>query len=341
MTIHRTLLAISLVTAWCAIAPSVSPNAHRADASPASTHPYFDDAGTLTWFTRLEDAQAAARASGKLIFVEYGRRACCNCRTLVACVLPCPTVAPRMAKAAIGLAADCDEPDPRIAALFDKNLADAKLLPFVAFATPDLAWVTGWCGRMDAQKIGDHIGMAEARLAKAGPPAAVAPVAGREPAAVSRPVVVETAAWSKTVAPARGEAPAESCLARAREAARGEGWGQVLRLASETRLAVTPETSAEWKHLCDRADGWAEGCLCRAVTAARERKFDEAKQLLGRVRTEMAGRASASDAERGNAALARFESLAGASASGDALATAYTEFAGTRWADLFRRSSGG
>jgi len=38
-----------------------------------STHPHFDDKGTLTWFTALEDAKTAAQAEGKLIFIEFGR----------------------------------------------------------------------------------------------------------------------------------------------------------------------------------------------------------------------------------------------------------------------------
>jgi hypothetical protein len=40
---------------------------------PKSSHPHFDDKGTLAWTSKLADAQAAAKASGKLIFIEYGR----------------------------------------------------------------------------------------------------------------------------------------------------------------------------------------------------------------------------------------------------------------------------
>ena len=38
-----------------------------------STHPHFDDRGTLLWHTSLEDAKAKAAAEGKLIFIEFGR----------------------------------------------------------------------------------------------------------------------------------------------------------------------------------------------------------------------------------------------------------------------------
>ena len=38
-----------------------------------SSHPHFDDRGTLTWHTRWEDALAAAKAEHKLVFIEMGR----------------------------------------------------------------------------------------------------------------------------------------------------------------------------------------------------------------------------------------------------------------------------
>jgi len=36
-------------------------------------HPHFDDRGTLDWHTRWSDALAAARAQGRLVFIEMGR----------------------------------------------------------------------------------------------------------------------------------------------------------------------------------------------------------------------------------------------------------------------------
>jgi hypothetical protein len=36
-------------------------------------HPHFDDGGALRWFTKLADAEAAAKKEGKLVFIEYGR----------------------------------------------------------------------------------------------------------------------------------------------------------------------------------------------------------------------------------------------------------------------------
>lgn len=43
-------------------------------AEKKSSHPHFDDQGTLRWYTKFADAQAAAKKAGKLIFIEYGRK---------------------------------------------------------------------------------------------------------------------------------------------------------------------------------------------------------------------------------------------------------------------------
>src|SRR5262245_11983414 len=132
-------------------------SASRAEGGPLGRHPYFDDGGTLSWTTRVEDAQSAARSSNRLIFIEYGRKACGNCRTLVTLILPAESVRARISRLAVGLAAECDEPDPRIEALFEKNLQCAVMLPFVAVVTPDLQWVTGWSGSIDVRRICPHL----------------------------------------------------------------------------------------------------------------------------------------------------------------------------------------
>jgi len=38
-------------------------------------HPHFNDGGTIRWYTKLADAQAAAKKENKLVFIEYGREA--------------------------------------------------------------------------------------------------------------------------------------------------------------------------------------------------------------------------------------------------------------------------
>ena len=36
-------------------------------------HPHFDDRGALDWHTSFASAQAAAKAGGKRLFIEFGR----------------------------------------------------------------------------------------------------------------------------------------------------------------------------------------------------------------------------------------------------------------------------
>jgi len=49
----------------------------RQNVSPRTmsdrNHPHFDDKGTLSWYTSLEEAKSAAQAEGKRIFIEFGR----------------------------------------------------------------------------------------------------------------------------------------------------------------------------------------------------------------------------------------------------------------------------
>ena len=136
-----------------------------------SSHPYFDDQGTLTWYHRLDDAKRAARAEGKVIFVEYGRRRCGSCRVLVSSVLTDRRVRSRMSKAAVGLAAECDRPEPTIQRMFSRHLAGARMLPFVAFLTADGEYITGFAGGSDANRFLVHLRKAEARVSASRRPA--------------------------------------------------------------------------------------------------------------------------------------------------------------------------
>jgi len=61
--------SISATAVVLAFGGAAVPAALRA----AHPHPHFDDRGTLAWTTRLDDAREAARQTGKLILVEYGR----------------------------------------------------------------------------------------------------------------------------------------------------------------------------------------------------------------------------------------------------------------------------
>jgi len=112
-----------------------------ANAGRHPLFPRFDDRGTLDWYTSLPEAQAAAEAAGKLIFVESGRLECPNCVNVVSQVIP--ALRSRFAAAAVGLAVDCDDErqDPRVEALLSSGLPDARMLPLCGFVT---AQHQGW-----------------------------------------------------------------------------------------------------------------------------------------------------------------------------------------------------
>ncbi len=126
-----------------------------------AAHPYFNDHGTLTWYHSLAEAQQAAREQQKLIFIEYGRKRCGNCRTLCNRVLPHARIRDRIANIAVGLVAECDRPESKVYWLFKRNLHNARMLPFVAFVTPKGGWVTGFAGYASVQIFDSHLRTAE------------------------------------------------------------------------------------------------------------------------------------------------------------------------------------
>ena len=63
----KTLALVALVLPLLAVVPAFGGNPKK------EGHPHFDDGGALRWFTKLADAEAAAKKEGKLVFIEYGR----------------------------------------------------------------------------------------------------------------------------------------------------------------------------------------------------------------------------------------------------------------------------
>jgi hypothetical protein len=163
----------------------------RAHAAPGR-HLHFNDRGTLVWYTSLDEAQAVARASGKLIFIDSGRRRCPNCQTFLEEVMPDAQVRTRVGAIAIGLAVDCDDSDARVDKILREGIPNPVMLPLCGFVTPELRWVTGWSGYMDLPRFSGHVSVAEQshariqsyrrRPAPAPPCAPAAPTPPRAPA---------------------------------------------------------------------------------------------------------------------------------------------------------------
>ncbi len=332
---HAALLAVVLA------ASSLGPARALAGPCPGSTssHPHFDDGGTLSWTTDLDAAQAAARSSGRLVLVEYGRRRCANCKTLVQCTLPCLNEKGRVAALFVGLAADCDEPDPRVVGVFDANLPNARLLPFVAFLTPDLRWITGWAGAATVAEVADHLAKAEEFRTRAKPLAARPEPAAAPRAATLSPGAAAPPAMPPAAPPAAEVERAKALLASARQAAAAGTWCEVRRLAAEARrLPVTVEP-AQWAALGADADRWCEERLGAALCAAKERRVEDASAILAAVsRGAAAGTGLREEVLRGEKAIARWREVEAAKEGerASARAAALEEFRGTRWQTLFQ-----
>lgn len=126
-----------------------------------SRHPYFNDRGTLSWHHSLTSAQNAARRSNKVVFIEYGRKKCTNCRKLAQDVLPHRDIRGRLANTAVGLAAECDTPERAVWQLFRTHMPKGRMLPFAAFVTADGQWITGWYGRKSVREVSAYLASAE------------------------------------------------------------------------------------------------------------------------------------------------------------------------------------
>lgn len=152
------LLLLPLALLVCSLSSSDDASAD------GSRHPYFNDRGTLRWFHSLASAKATAQREGKLIFIEYGRKRCSNCKKLAERVLPSAQIRGRISSVAIGLAAECDTPEREVYTLFRQHLPGARSLPFVAFVTPRGRWITGWAGYAGPSTVSSHLASAECRL---------------------------------------------------------------------------------------------------------------------------------------------------------------------------------
>ena len=118
-------------------------------ATRTSTHPHFDDRGAVAWQTDFDTALRMARDERKLVFIEYGREQCAQCRTLVQNTIPREEIAGLLREHFVPLAIDCDEAPEEVDELAMK-LEGASMLPFVLVVDAQGQFVEGHEGVLEA-----------------------------------------------------------------------------------------------------------------------------------------------------------------------------------------------
>jgi hypothetical protein len=67
--------------------------------------------------------------------------------------MPQPGVAELLKEHFVGLASDCDAPEPQVVDLVAEHLADGMMLPFVLITDADGAFLTGWHGPVNPNTL--------------------------------------------------------------------------------------------------------------------------------------------------------------------------------------------
>jgi hypothetical protein len=280
-----------------------------AAAALAQGHPHFDDGGTLKWFTSLADAKAAAKQHDKLIFIQYGREACGNCRSLVQKVLPGANVKERLAAIAIGLAIDCDAGDDAVGQLLHANLPGAQMLPFVGFVNWDGQWVTGFAGFKDAKAFEPVLEAAE-----------------------KSPARDATEAVRRQLAPLAASATA---------AAAARDWKTVLKVArtADASGGRCPERDAIRTAHRQARDWLAEQFAAVFEDAKTGKDMAPSRKRLEEVQKRFAGEPEAAEADLGFKAVRRLVEIRTAEARGNAAkdlrSKAAAQYEKSRWGALF------
>jgi hypothetical protein len=157
--------AIAIVTVLALVLPLEACSSGQSQARPrtnaVATYGPGSQSGnapattSFHWYTKLADAQAAARAQGKLILAASTRPGCGLCEKFKNRVVP--QVASECSRVAVGYVYDIVHPEaPAVDQTLRANLTDATLMPLVGFLTPELRWVHGFWGSTDAEKfLGD------------------------------------------------------------------------------------------------------------------------------------------------------------------------------------------
>ncbi|MDG2150268.1 MAG: hypothetical protein P8N09_12170 [Planctomycetota bacterium] len=71
--------------------------------------------------------------------------------------MPQPEIAEILKEHFVGLASDCDAPEPEVVDLISTHLADGMMLPFVLITDADGAFLTGWHGSVSPETMKDTL----------------------------------------------------------------------------------------------------------------------------------------------------------------------------------------
>jgi hypothetical protein len=136
-------------------APAPAPAYAYSSPAPVASAPHaFASGGRFEWRDTLAQAQAEARASGRLVFVEAGRDACGNCQALLHQVIPDPTVSAELGATSVGFFCNVDyNPGSPAFGVLSRNLPNAVILPLAGWMTPDLRYVHGFSGHTSVSQF--------------------------------------------------------------------------------------------------------------------------------------------------------------------------------------------
>jgi len=224
-------------------------------------------------------------------------------------VLPAANVKARIGGEAIGLAADCDNPEESVTAIMTAGLPDASMLPFVAFLTPAGEWICGASGYQDERAL-----------------LALLDQASKSPLLLATPAVRKALEKpAAAVAVALPKSDWKVILQAARDAARSTG-----RCTERTTIAAAEKQARTW------AAGELDA-IARAAAAGDD--VAALRKRLAAVKAPFAGEPEAADVDAGLKALQKLAFVREVEADGnpakDLRPRSAEPFKGTRWATVF------
>ena len=321
----------------------------------------------FNWSSSLRQAQDSARAQGKLIFLEAGRKECGNCMFLKNEVIPSSNVNGELGSMSVGYYDDVDvTPYSDAFNLLQANVQGAGTLPLCGWVTADLRWVHGFWGRRDASKFQSEIAAARStyeRMSGAARPASGGALVGlpsigslpdAELADVSAELtdsMIDVPASPIEQPGAGASSPVLATTAPMPAPVAVEPEAVAVEIAPEPSTApvfasmsprVMPDLPASIPVAAPSVEETSRTFvreeLKRAATALASRQYAEARSILSGVKEQAKGLPESREADKGEVAIYNLRKIekAGASAEADKIrATAQRDLKDTVWVSLF------